>query len=320
MSKEQPQLEPSEIVDEIPLACADEASAVAFFERQRWPTGPGCVHCGSVNVYKMIDAETGQRNARYLWRCHDCHKQFTVRIGTVFEDSRIPLRHWAYAFWRASTSKKGASALEISRQCQISYKSALFLMHRIRFAMAPDHPTAPKLTGSVAVDETYVGGKPRKGTGPHKRGRGTSKQPVLALVERGGSVRARVIADISGKTLKGAIRELVDRKARIVTDELAAYRGAGKGFKGGHGTVNHTANEYVNRLGDTTNHVEGFFALLKRSIVGVYHNVSKKHLHRYVAEREFTYNHRKMNDGERTAAAIRAAEGKRLLYREPISA
>jgi hypothetical protein len=109
----------------------------------------------------MMNAKTGGRSARFLWRCHDCKKQFTVRVGTVYEESRIPLRHWCYAFWRASTSKKGVSALEIKRQCQMSYKSALFLMHRIRFAMAPDHATAPKLTGTVEADETHIGGKPR---------------------------------------------------------------------------------------------------------------------------------------------------------------
>src|SRR5215469_1522808 len=126
----------SEVVRDIPRACTDELTAVEFFEKQRWGDTPACIRCGSVAVYKMTDAKTGERNKRYLWRCHDCKQQFTVRIGTVFEESRIPLRHWAYAFWRAATSKKGVAALEIKRHCQISYKSALFLMNRIRFAMA----------------------------------------------------------------------------------------------------------------------------------------------------------------------------------------
>src|ERR1035441_8839418 len=182
-------LDKSEVIKEMPLGCSNEALAVEFFERPLWSGTPRCPHCHSTNVYKMVDAKTGERNKRYLWRCHDCKKQFTVRVGTVLEESRIPLRHWAYAFWRAATSKKGVAALEIKRQCQISYKSALFLMHRIRFAMTPEAGTVPKLAGIVECDETYVGGKPRPGTGPHKCGRGTSKTPVFGMVERGGNIR-----------------------------------------------------------------------------------------------------------------------------------
>ena len=143
------QLSDSEVIEEVPLACSDELAAVEFFERQRWGDNPICVHCGGSHVYKMIDAATGKRNKRFLWRCHDCKKQYTVRIGTVYEETRIDLRHWCYAFWRASTSKKGVAALEIKRHCQISYRSALFLMNRIRFAMAPDCETSPKLNGTV---------------------------------------------------------------------------------------------------------------------------------------------------------------------------
>ena len=143
----------SDVIEEIPLACSDELAAVEFFEKQRWGDTPCCVKCGSVAVYKMKDAKTGERNSRFLWRCRDCKEQYTVRIGTVYEESRIPLRHWAYAFWRACSSKKGVSALEIKRNCQISYKSALFLMNRIRFAMAPDLPTPEPLGGVVEVDE-----------------------------------------------------------------------------------------------------------------------------------------------------------------------
>ena len=139
-NEEQHNLTKSVMIEEIPLACSDELAAVELLEAMRWGKNPTCVHCGSVYVYKMTDGETGKRNKRYLWRCHDCKRQYTVRIGTVYEESRIDLRHWCYAFWRASTSKKGVAALEIQRHCQISYKSALFLMNRIRFAMAPDNP------------------------------------------------------------------------------------------------------------------------------------------------------------------------------------
>src|SRR5262245_13562444 len=193
-----PELEKSEIVEALPRACADEPAAVEFIEAQRWGDKPTCPHCESTDVYKMTDRD-GTRSKRFLWRCRGCGEQYTVRIGTVYEDSRLPLKHWCFAFWRASTSKKGVNAMEIQRQCQISYKSALFLLHRIRFAMAPDaNEPQGKLSGTVEADECYVGGKPRPGTGPHKRGRGTKKTPVFALVERGGSIRRKVVANVTG--------------------------------------------------------------------------------------------------------------------------
>jgi len=307
------ELSKSEIIDAIPIACSDELAAVEFFEWRRWGNTPCCVHCGSVDVHKMVDFRTGQRNKRYLWRCHDCKKQYTVRIGTVYEESRLPMRHWAYALWRASTSKKGVAALEIMRHCQISYKSALFLLNRIRFAMAPDNPAAEKLTGTVECDETYVGGKPRI-RGNATRGRGTKKTPVFAAVERHGRIRRQVIADVSGKTLKGAIREMVDKQARLMTDDFVSYNGIGNEFAGGHHTVAHSTNEYVR--GDIhTNTAESSFAILKRGITGIYHSVSKEYLHRYLWQFDFLWNARKLNDGERTAVAIKLAEGKRLMYR-----
>lgn len=305
-------------LEAIPLACADEKAAVEFMEKQRWGTHPACPRCGSLNVYQMRDSKTGERQADYRWRCREKHpsQQFTVRTGTVFEDSRAELRHWCFAFWRASTSKKGVSALEIHRQTGLSYKSALFMLHRIRFAMA-DSVVGP-LGGEVEVDETYVGGKPRY-KGVSKRGRGTKKQCVLAMVERGGRVKTRPIANVTGKTLKAAIREDVHPDSRIITDENSAYTGIGAEFAGGHQTVCHSAREYAR--GDVhSNTIEGFFSIVKRGINGIYHAVSKEHLHRYMAEFEFRYNNRNLGDGERTTAAIQAAEGKRLTYRTPTSA
>lgn len=315
---EQHNLTKSVVIEEMPLACSDELAAVELLEAMRWGKNPTCVHCGSAAVYKMTDAQTGNRSKRYLWRCHDCKKQYTVRIGTVYEESRIELRHWCYAFWRASTSKKGVAALEIQRHCQISYKSALFLMNRIRFAMAPDNPAADKLTGTVECDETYVGGKPRI-RGNATRGRGTKKTPVFAAVERHGRIRRQVIADVSGRTLKGAIREMVDQQARIMTDDFVSYNGIGAEYAGGHHTVAHSTNEYVR--GDIhTNTAESSFALLKRGITGIYHSVSKEYLHRYLWQFDFLWNLRKMNDGERTIMAIKLAEGKRLMYKSPEAA
>ena len=206
----------------------------------------------------------------------------------------------------------GVSALEIHRQTGLSYKSCLFLLHRIRFAMAPNDGNP--LTGIVEVDETYVGGKARN----HKNRKEAweNKSAVVAMVQRGGNVRCMHVADVTAKTLKGAIRASVDRRARIMTDEAKGYQGIGLEFEGGHDTVKHSANEYVR--GDvSTNTVEGYFSIVKRGINGIYHSVSKKHLHRYLAEYEFRYNGRELSDGERTVAAIQAADGKRLRYKEP---
>jgi transposase-like protein len=314
MLRKRPELESSELIRRIPLACSDELTAVEFFEQQRWGDTPCCVRCGSVNVYKMRDAKTGQRNKRFLWRCRDCKEQYTVRIGTVYEESRIELRHWCYAFWRACTSKKGVSALEIKRHCQISYKSALFLMNRIRFAMAPD--SSPKLAGVIECDEMYIGPRKPRYPGISKRGRGTSKTPVFVAVERGGQLRRRIVADVTGATLKAAIRHEVDSRARIITDEHSAYIGIGREFSGGHETVCHGTKEYAR--GDVhTNTAESSHALVKRGIVGIYHNVSREHLHRYLWHFDFLWNHRQCSDGERTARAIRMAEGKRLMYKGP---
>jgi transposase-like protein len=312
--KDRHNLSKSALVAEIPLACTDELAAVEFFEKQRWGNDPCCVKCGSINVYKMTDAATGERNKRFLWRCHDCKEQYTVRIGTVYEESRLPMRHWAYAFWRACTSKKGVSALEIQRQCQISYKSALFLMNRIRFAMAPDRATAAPLSGDVECDETWIGPrKPRNPGSRHNRAE-SEKTPVFCAVERQGQIRRRVIPNVFGPTIWQAVREEVDRSARLLTDEHASYTRVGKEFAGGHETVRHATREYAR--GDVhVNTAESSHALLKRGIVGIYHNISKEYLHRYLWQADFMWNNRKLNDGERTILAVKSAEGKRLMYK-----
>ena len=302
------------VLKALPRACADEIAAVEFMEKQRWGEHPACPRCGSVNVYQMQDSKTGERQADHRWRCREKHpsQQFTVRTGTVFEDSRIELRHWCFAFWRASTSKKGVSALEIHRQTALSYKSSLFLLNRIRFAMAAS-VTGP-LSGDVEADETYVSGKPRN-KGVSKCGRGTKKQCVLAMVERGGKVKTKPIANVTAKTLKGAIRENIATTSTIYTDENSAYKGIGNEYAGGHHTTTHSKREYVR--GDVhSNTVEGFFSIVKRGLHGIYHAVSKEHLHRYLSEYKFRYNNRQLEDGDRTVAAIRASEGKRLMYRE----
>lgn len=310
-------LSKSDVIGEIPLACSDESAAVEFLEKQRWGKTPACVKCGSVDVYKMKDAKTGERNQRYLWRCHDCKEQYTVRIGTVYEESRIELRHWCYAFWRASTSKKGVSALEIKRHCQVSYRSALFLMNRIRFAMAPDE-YRPMLTGTVECDEVYIGPRKPRYKGVSGPGRSTLKTPVFCAVERGGQLRRRVVADVTAATLQSAIREEVDSRARLMTDEFSAYRGLKKSWEGALEMVCHGTKEYAR--GDVhVNTAESSHALIRRGLIGIYHNVSREYLHRYLWQFDFLWNNRQMNDGERTITAIQGAEAKRLMYKDPLA-
>ncbi len=303
------------IIAALPKACSDEKTAVEFMEKQRWGAHPACPRCGDLDVYQMKDSKTGERQAGYRWRCHGCKEQFTVRIGTVFEESRIPMRHWCFAFWRASTSKKGVSALEIHRQTGISYKSALFMMHRIRFAMTETDPSP--LTGTVEADEVFIGGRNRPFNNSRKS-RKIEKTAVVGMKERGGRVRPRIVADVTANSLKNVLRANVDKSARVYTDEWLGYRAwVGKEFAGGHETVRHSTHEYAR--GDVhTNSIEGFFGMLRRGLDGIYHSVSRKHLHRYLGEFEFRHNYRKLSDGERAQLAIRSANHKRLMYREVV--
>jgi len=181
----------SPILSALRQAANSEALAVAFLEQQRWGDAPACPRCGVVDVYQMKDVN-GDRNKDYRWRCKDCKTMFTVRTGTIFEESRLPLRVWVYSFWKACSSKKGISALQLSREMEITHKSALFVLRRIRHGLGYDAQVDGKklLTGTVEVDETYVGGKPRN---PYSggTGRGTLKAPVMAMVQRDGDVRFR---------------------------------------------------------------------------------------------------------------------------------
>jgi transposase-like protein len=297
-------------------AFADEDKARELLESKLWPNGPLCPHCGSTKWYLIVGKpESKNPTPKGTYKCAACRKKFTVRIGTVYEDSPLPLRKWLMAIHLMTSSKKGISSHQLARELKVTIKTAWFLSHRIRQAME-EGPSGELLSGTVEVDETYVGGKPRKGTGPHKRGRGTDKTPVMVLVEKNGRARTQRLDRITAKELKGAVRANVCPSARINTDELPSYKGLDMDFKGGHGVVCHSRDEYVNGFGDHTNTAESFFALLKRGHYGIFHSLSKQHLHRYCEEFSFRWNYRKVTDGERMVAAIKGAEGKRLMYKE----
>ncbi len=317
--KPRTELAQSETVDALPLACVDETAARKLIEQDRWAGTPYCPHCGDTAVYAM-KGESAER--RGLYRCHGCKKQFTVRVGSIFEDSKIPLRQWVRAMWEAASCKNGISALELSRKIQVTYRTALFMMHRIRHAMAPTNP--PKLDGTIEADETYVGGKPRR---PMRRADGRvwmgphpdrPKAPVFAVVQRSGNVRAAVFANVTADNLRAALSEYAEPTARLMTDDHNLYKKVGRMFSR-HDQVKHSEKVYVDPDDPTihTNTVEGFFSRIKRSINGTYHAVSREHLHRYVNQCAFAYNTRGLNDGERFTRLVRETSGKRLLYRKP---
>jgi len=290
-----------------------EDEARKILEDIRWPDGIICPHCSGNNIVRIQGKSKRVRDG--LLRCKDDRKQFTVTTGTIMHGSHITLRQWVQAFYSICSHKKAVSSLQLQRNLGLgSYKSAWHLSHRIRFAMSQE-PFKDMLEGIVEVDETYVGGKPRKGTGKElKRGRGTEKTPVLALVERNGNAYSKPVENVNGKTLKSAIKEMVNQESTIMTDEWPSYNGIGKDFKGGHKVVNHSAGQYVDGNANT-NTAESYFALLKRGVVGTFHHISKQHLFRYCDEFSFRWNNRKETDGQRTENAIKGFVGKRLIYK-----
>jgi len=297
----------------------DEDAARAHLESILWPDGPVCPRCGVMG--NRITKLQGKSTRPGVHKCKDCRKPFTVTVGTVMERSHIPLSTWVLAAQFMASSKKSMSALQLQRMIGTNYETAWFLFHRLREA-ANDLGGSGPLGGQnkvVEADETYIGGKEankHKSKRTHPGGGATGKQAVFSLVERDGYVRSRHVADVTAKTLREAIVTQADRKSYLMTDEAAVYAKVGAEFSG-HGTVNHSAEEYVRGAFWHTNTVEGLFALLKRAVYGQFHNVSAAHLHRYLAEADFKYNTRSLADAERAAELLRGAKGKRLFYRQP---
>jgi len=275
-----------------------------YLEKLRWDGQPFCAHCGCLEVTKL----NGKATRPGVYKCRGCRKQFTVTVGTIFEDSHIELRQWVMAFCLVCSSKKGISAHQLYRMLGLgSYKSAWHMAHRIRHAMSKE-PLKGLLTGVVESDETWVGGV--------KRGMGQAythnKTAVQALIQRGGSMRARAIGRVTPVNLKESLAEYVDTDATLHTDDWKGYKVIARRFKK-HETVNHTAGEYA-RDDVHVNSCESYFALLKRGVHGTFHHVGKQHLQRYCDEFAFRWNHRETTDAERTEAALRLAPGCRLTF------
>jgi transposase-like protein len=288
---------------------ADADNCVSYLVARRWPNGVTCPTCGRSDVTFIA--------ARRVWQCKTRHPkaQFSVKVGTIFEDSALPLSKWLAAIWMITNCKNGVSSWEIHRSLGITQKCAWHMMHRVRLAMQDGDGM---LSGEVEVDETFIGGKARNmheskrrrvitGTG------GKDKAMVLGMVERGGKVRANVVDRRTKKELQAHVRETVEAGAAIFSDELKSYEGLDKDYT--HAVINH-AIEYVN--GNThTNTIENFWSLLKRGLHGTYVSVEPFHLFRYIDEQAFRYNNRNdMNDSERFSAVVSQVAGKRLTYAE----
>ncbi len=327
MSESESRLGPINLVT---LGAMSETDARKLLEAARWPNGPVCPHCGVVGDAGRIEsaADTANKVRDGLYHCRSCDEPFTVTVGTVMESSHVPLTKWLLAWYLFASSKKSMSALQLQRQLGLgSYRTAWFMAHRIRHAMQNGGPQGP-LTGVVEVDETYIGGKPRttgkhppkglgklRGKNPNK-GRGTKKSAVQVLVQRGGAARARVVPDVTAKTLQPFIREHTALSAAIHSDEWQGYKGVGEGFAGGHHTVAHSYGEYA-RDGVHSNSAESFNGLFKRAFHGAWHHVSREHLPRYLDEACFRWTHREEKDGERTVRAVGQSGGVRLYLKKP---
>jgi transposase-like protein len=293
----------------------DETAAREWLEAHLWPDGPICGHCGTLNEATAIATRPG------WYQCNACRKQFSVTVGTLFERSHIPLSKWLMAAFLLCASKKGISTHQMHRMIGVSYKSTWFMMHRLREAAREGKFPGP-LGGAgkiVEQDETFVGGKEKnkhRSKRAHTHGEYARKEPVMSLVERGGTVRSFHVPEVNAETLRPIVVAQISRDSSLMTDSAPTSIWIGKEFAT-HQIVNHRAGEYVR--GDAhTNTVEGYFSILKRGLIGTYHHVSQQHLKRYLAEFDFRYNERSalgVDDKTRAAKLLSGITGKRLTYR-----
>lgn len=299
----------------------NEEAAYEFVEARIWPRGAVCPHCGGTERNKKMG---GASTRVGVYKCYDCRKPFTVKLKTIFEASHIPMRIWLQAIFLIAASKKGISSNQLHRTLGITLKSAWFLSHRIREAMAssPDGLLGQG-GGTVEADETYIGNSARSIAGKAARAAGVQyggdhKEKVVAVVERNGRVRSFHVKNIDGKTLKNVLVNNVAKEAKLMTDELRMYRSIGKNFAS-HEAVKHSAKEYV-RGNAHTNTIEGVFSIFKRGMKGIYQHCEYQHLQRYLAEFDFRYNNRialSVDDQERAENILSGVVGKRLMYKTP---
>ena len=292
----------------------DEDAAREHLEQIRWPNGAVCPKC---NETETVSALGGKSMGPGWYHCKACREKFTVRVGTIYERSKIKLHKWVLATHLMASSKKGISAHQLHRMLGITYKSAWFMAHRIRESMREFNPDQFGGEGkTVEADETFIGGKQKNKhankRAPFRMGGSWGKESAFSLVERGGRVRSVHTPRVNAATLRPILKERLHPATKLMTDDAGQYRHMHRDFD--HQIVNHSAGEYV-RGEAHTNTIENYFSILKRGINGVYHAVSKKHLKRYLGEFDFRYNYRHVDDFTRAAIAMKGAEGKRLTYR-----
>ena len=291
----------------------DADKAREYLEALRWPNGVICPHCGVIGKHYALN---GKAHRPGVYKCFACREQFTVTVGTLFADSKVALNKWLQACYLMASSKKGISSKQLERMLGVTYKTAWFMSHRIREAMAENGGgLLGSNGGTVEVDETYWGntGKQRQGARGYAH-----KMKVVSLVERDGKKRSFHVANVNAATVRPILNAQIDKKARLMTDEASIYTKVGREFAE-HGVVNHSGGEY-SRGDITTNTVESSFAILKRGLYGTFHNVSEKHLQRYATEFDFRWNHRLAmgyTDMQRTDVALIGIAGKRLTYCRP---
>jgi transposase-like protein len=304
-----PQKQHFETLIQLMAALPDEQAAIDHFTAIRWRNGAFCPHCGSTKVYHFSD----RRNHK----CGDCRKRFSIKVGTIFEDSKIELRTWMMAVWMLTSHKKGIASTTLARDLGVTQKTAWFMLYRLLHAAQTKSFNAP-LEGEVEVDETYVGGKAaNRHKGDPKNGPGThGKTAVIGALQRGGEAVATVIGRTDTQMLDSFVHAVASPNATLIAaDEHSGYRHLSRTYR--HEVVRHSSGQY--RPGDChTNGIEGFWALLKRQIVGIHHFVSPKHLNAYVCEVTWRFNLRGMGEGDRVNALLDQTDG-RLTYKELIA-
>jgi len=291
----------------------DEEAAYAWVESRLWANGPICPHCGGVERISKMQGKSTRIGA---YKCYQCRKPFTVKIGTVFEDSHVPMRLWLQAIFLMVSSKKGISSNQLHRTLKVTLKTAWFMSHRLREAMRTVGLTPMGGEGAtVEIDETIVG---RMDNAPKPAGGSNFRNVVLTLVERGGSARSFHVDGTTIGELVPIIRANIAHETAVMTDQAAWYKKLNKdGRFASHETVDYGKDEYV-RGTVTTNTVEGYFSIFKRGMKGIYQHCSEKHLHRYLSEFDFRYSNRialGVDDAERASRALKGIVGKRLTYR-----
>ncbi len=290
---------------------SNEDLARAHLEALHWPNGPVCPHCRETKRVTKLTAKTARAG---LHMCNACRKQFTVTVGTIMEDSKIPLTKWLMAYALINASKKGISAHQLHRSLGITYKSAWFLAHRIRETMTDDGSPLGGPGETIESDEAFVGGFKKK----RLSGKVAPKKKIVTLVERGGRARSFHITHVNFAIVRNALVTNAHRSSHLRTDDARFYNTIGKEFAS-HETTLHSNREFSRGDGNHSNTAENFFSILKRGVIGTYHHWSATHIHRYLAEFDFRYSTKKISDGERTEIAVRNARGKRLYYRQPSS-